>query len=229
MIQRTDVSDEMLMALADGELNDLDAARLRQRLANDPALADRYQAFAQTSAWLQDAFPPEPMPDRLIAAVLAAPDATAPAGNVVRFRQRFRSIPGWGMAIAASLLLGIGGFWTGRSSAPDGRGNSQILAVANLPTGVETRLPDGSTARVLASYETDIGLCRMIAQDSWRHIACRDGQSGEWDIALGVHSGEAGSFLPSSAIAVELIDRLLDDINAGPPLNLDEERRALAN
>lgn len=229
MTHTEDVSDAMLMALADGELNELDAARLRQRLAADPDLAARHLAFVQTRAWMQQAFPPEPVPDRLIATVLAGPDSAAPPANVVPLRRWFAPAPGWGMALAASLLLLLGGFWAGRSGAPQGIGADLALAAAELPTGAETRLTDGSTARVLASYATDLGLCRMIAQDSWRHILCRDGQSGIWDLALSVHSGEPGSFLPSSALAVQLVDQLLEDIDAGPPLDADEERRALAD
>jgi hypothetical protein len=227
MTHKDEVSDAMLMALADGELNDLDAARLRQRLAADPNLAARHEAFVRTSAWMKEAFPPAPVPDRLIAAVLNAPEPAVGVAGAVPLRRRFRQ-SGWGVALAASLLMGIGGFWAGRSSAPQGAGSGNpAVATAALPTGGETRLPDRSTARVLASYETDLGLCRMIAQDAWRHIACRDDQSGAWDIALSVHAGEDGRFMPSSAVAVELIDRLLDDVNAGPPLGDEEERRAL--
>lgn len=229
MTETDEVSDEMLMALADGELNDLDAARLRQRLAADPELAARHQAFVRTRAWMQQAFPPEPVPERLIDTVLNAPDTTARVADVIPLRRRFGGATGWGMALAASILLAIGSFWAGQARAPLGAGSSNIaLATAQLPTGAEARLPDGSTARVLASYATDLGLCRMIAQDSWRHVACRDDQSGAWEIAISVHSGEAGSFLPSSVMAVELIDRLLDEIEAGPPLDEEDERRALA-
>ena len=227
MTHQDEMSDAMLMALADGELNDLDAARLRKRLATDPDLADRYLAFAQTRSWMQDAFPPEPVPDRLIATVLKAPDTAVPTAEVVPLRRRLNSVPGWGMALAASLVLGIGSFWVGRTTVPQPGKFDPVLAMAQLPTGAETRLSDGSTARVLATYATDIGLCRMFAQDSWRHIACRDDQSGVWDVALSVHAGEVGSFLPSSAVAVELIDRLLDEIQAGPAMSADEERRAL--
>ena len=228
MTQSDAVSDEMLMALADGELNELEAARLRQRLAVDPVLAARHQAFVRTRAWMQEAFPPEPVPERLVAAVLNGAEGAGRAAAVIPMRRGFVRRAGWGMALAASLVLGLGGYWAGRSASPGlAPGDDVALATAAVPTGGEVRLADGSTARVLASYATDIGLCRMIAQESWRHVTCRDDRSGTWEIALSVHSGESGSFLPSSATAVELIDRLLDEIAAGPPMTGEEERRAL--
>lgn len=225
MTRPDEVSDEMLMALADGELNDRDAQSLYRRMNADPDLAARYADFVETRALMQDAFPPEPVPARLVQAVLQ--DRVVPT-NVVPLRKRALAVPGWGMALAASLVLAVGGFWAGRETAP------QVVAIANLgavtaglPTGAEIQLPDGTNARVLASYATDLGLCRMIAQDSLRHITCRDGATGNWALALSVQDAEAGSFLPASDIGVGLIDRLLDDIGAGPALTGDAERGAL--
>ena len=225
MTRADEVSDEMLMALADGELTETDAGRLHRRIQADPDLAARYADFVETRALLQDAFPPEPVPDRLIAAVL---QGGAAQDNVVPFRQRILVVRGWGMALAASLVLAVGGFWAGRESAPQMTAISNIGALTvSLPTGGEIPLPDGTTARVLASYDTDLGLCRMIAQDSLRHVTCRDTATGGWALALTVPSSEAGGFLPASDIGVALIDRLLDDIGAGPALTGDTERDAL--
>ncbi|GAA0306083.1 anti-sigma factor family protein [Rhodovulum strictum] len=220
------VSDEMLMALADGELNDTDAQRLHDRIDADPELARRYADFVETRALLRAAFPPEPVPAHLIAAVM---QGGAPRGNVVALRRRGLAAPVWGMTIAASLVLAVGGFWAGRSTAPTMAAGGTIGALtASLPTGAELTLPDGSTARVLASYETDLGLCRMIAQDGLRHVTCRDGQTGDWALALSIQAGGAGSFLPASDIAVGVIDRLLDEIGAGPALTGAAESRALS-
>lgn len=227
MTREDEVSDDMLMALADGELNDTDARHLRERLRVDPDLAARYADFAQTRALMQEAFPPEPVPERLIAAVMAG-EAPRAGGTVVPFRARVTAASGWGMALAASVVLAVGGFWAGRGTAPQTWGPTHVAtATAALPTGGETGLPDGSTARVLASFDTDLGLCRLIAQDSRRHVACRDGQTGQWSVALSVSAGDAGSFLPASDLPTGLIDRLLDDLGAGPALTPEEETRAL--
>ena len=50
-----DIDDETLMALADGEIDGAEAARLHARIAADPALAERYALFTQTSHWVKDA------------------------------------------------------------------------------------------------------------------------------------------------------------------------------
>jgi hypothetical protein len=226
MTRTEEVCDEMLMALADGELNDTDAQRLHRRIGADPALAARYAEFVETRALMQQAFPAEPVPDRLIAAVLQAGTAQA---TVLPFRKRLPVAAGWGLALAASLVLAVGGFWAGRGTAPVTVAGGSIGALtAGLPTGGELTLPDGTLARVLASYDTDLGLCRMIAQDSLRHVTCRDAASGGWALALTVQGAGTGGFVPASDIGVALVDRLLDDIGAGPALTGETERSALA-
>ncbi len=221
MTRPDEVSDDMLMALADGELNPTEADHLHRLIAGDPALAARYHDFTATRRLLQEAYPLEPVPDRLRDAVMADRDP-----NVVPFRRTVAPKTGWGMALAASLVLALGGFVAGRGIGPD-----QVdlaVATAALPTGAETVLPDGSTARVLASYDTSIGLCRLIGQDAMRHVICRDPQAGGWVTALSVDGGSADNFMPASDLSVAVIDGLLDSIGAGPSLDPVAERAALA-
>ena len=226
MTRAEEVSDEMLMALADGELNDLDARLLRKRIAIDPELAERFADFVETRAALQDAFPPEPVPARLIRTVLQAP---APQARVVALRKGFRAASSWGLALAASLLLAVGGFWIGRESGPQAVAALDLGAeTAALPTGGERLLSDGNQARVLASYVTDLGLCRLIAHGGLRHLTCHDAETSRWALALSVPDTGTESFLPAADIGVALIDQLLTDIGAGPALTVDAERGALA-
>jgi hypothetical protein len=220
MMRPEEVSDDMLMALADGELNQIDAERLRRAMEADPVLAARYADFAATRRLLQAAYPLEPVPDRLVAAV-----TKYSRSHVVPLRRPVSSLAGWGMAIAASIVLALGGFWIGRNTVP--MTDSVALATAGLPTGGEARLPDGSTARVLASYDTALGLCRLIGQEDLRHVICRNPQAGTWVTALSVHAGNADSFMPASDLGIGLIDRLLDDIGAGPALDAAAERALL--
>jgi hypothetical protein len=220
MTRPDEVSDEMLMALADGELNELEAQRLRRLIVADQSLAARYRDFATTRSLLQDAFPLEPVPDRLRTAVMAVGEP-----KVVPMRKSVTPVAGWGMALAASLVLAVGGFVVGRGTLPDEVDVAQ--ATATLMTGAESSLSDGSTVRVLGSYDTDIGLCRLIAQDDLRHVVCRDPQAGGWVTALSVEAGSADNFMPASDVSVAVIDRLLDDVGAGPALDPTEEGAAL--
>lgn len=218
-------TDEMLMALADGELDDATAVRLWDRIARDPDLAARFDRFAATGQALRMAYPPEPVPDHLIAAIMAAP-VGQPEGRVVAFRPRLRAAfqGSAGMALAASVLLavGLGGFLAGRIDAPATGGAPSLVAAADAlsatPTGGQADLPGGGTARALASYQTDLGLCRLIETDADRGILCRDDVS-PWALALAVPGGGADSYLPASDLGTGLIDIALDEIGAGAALD----------
>ncbi|MFN7222482.1 MAG: anti-sigma factor family protein [Paracoccaceae bacterium] len=234
MTQTEIVSDDMLMALADGELMDADARRLRTRIEADPDLMERFAVFAETRAVLQAAFPPEPVPQRLVQAVLAEPEAMS--ATVLPFARRPKMVmPAWGMALAASLVLAVGaaGFLVGQRAAPVlvAMGpEAAAVALATTPTGGEVTLSDGSVARALASYQTDLGLCRLIGTDSTRAVVCRSEAPAEagWVVALSVTAAQDESYLPASDLGTALIDQLLDDIGASAPLDGTAETQVLA-
>ncbi len=231
MTNNNEVSDEMLMALADGELRGADAERLSQLIDRDPLLAERFAAFAETRALLREAYPAEPIPDRLIQAVLRT-DAEE-ASTIVPLHRRVRPAGSiWGMALAASLVLavGFGGFLVGRGSVPGPVASDPIaaaaVALASLPTGAEVQLPDGQSARALASFDTELGLCRLIGIERARAVVCRS-EDG-WTTALSVAEGDGAAYLPASDVATGMIDAMLDSIGAGAPLAPEAERAALS-
>lgn len=218
-----DIDDETLMALADGKLPPDRARWLEAQVAANPALAARLALFTDTRQIVQAAMDPGPVPDRLIAAIERGPMA-----EVVQLRPRSR--PGWqSMALAASVAaLAVGAFLLGRIGAPDPQAPAQVaaLALADQLTGQTAALPDGTGARVLASYDTSAGLCRLnppagLAQ---RAVVYRSGAG--WDVALSV-AIEGGGFLPASDAATEIIDGFLDTLSAAEPLTPDQESAAL--
>jgi len=239
-----EVSDAMLMALADGELPHDEASALKARVAGDPVLAERYAVFAETRSALKAAYAANPVPDRLVRAILSAPLAAPEAAadftrrGVLRFRPGARrSASLWPVALAASLALavGIGGFLAGQVRAPGADGvvagpQAAAMALAGALTGATADLGGGRSARVLASFDTDLGLCRLIALEgsggaSERTLACRE--DAAWQVVLSVVSGGGEAFLPASDLAVATVDSFLDNIGAGPVLDPDEEARAL--
>jgi hypothetical protein len=232
-----DVSDDMLMALADDELNTTEAAALRRVIAADAVLAARYAVFLDTRHSLRAAFPPEPVPARLLAAAWQGAGSAGAETGVLPFAPRSRPArsalapPGW-LALAASLLLAVGAFWVGRGSAPDTvvAGDATVQAAMILSgrlTGEAVQLPDSTTARVLASFDTDLGLCRLIGVDGARHLTCRGDDADGWVTALSVATGEVEGYLPASDVINPVIDQMLDAIGAGPNLAPEEEARAL--
>lgn len=257
------VSDEMLMALADGELTGPDASKLMARIRANPDLAARYALFTDTAEALREAMDPGPVPDYLISAVLTAPTGQAEArngearntdaqntgaqntgaqnpvaSNVTPLRRKAATGPGqmvWPMALAASLVLavGVGGFLTGRSLAPAQAGHETAAsALAGTATGGSVTLADGSMARALGTFETDVGLCRLIAVDGSdghadRAVVCQ-ADDAIWRTALSVTEGGEGMFLPASDMAVGMIDDFLDGIGAGAAMAPEDEARVLA-
>ncbi|WP_065373247.1 anti-sigma factor family protein [Ensifer adhaerens] len=129
----TEFTDEILMAFADGELDEETTRRVEAALETDDELMARVAMFMETRAAASEALKPalaEPVPDELThkvramaVAAAAAKDAQrtadAPAAaveNIVAFRRPAdqatppqRSVSRLLMAMAASLLVVVGG------------------------------------------------------------------------------------------------------------------------
>lgn len=133
------ITDEILMAYADGELSPEESASLEAILSQDATLRLRLEPFVATRRELSDAFDAtlaEPIPEHLISAILRAP---VPAGYAEprarhseggRFRRALDAIGtalfpvgGLSLATAASVALiisvgALGGWLATRSGTP---------------------------------------------------------------------------------------------------------------
>jgi len=223
-----DVSDEMLMARADGELDGEDAKIIDARIARDPILRARYALFTDTAEALRAALVSGPIPIRLAHAV-----QTAPTERRTALPLPTRTIA-WPLSLAAALTLAIGLFWalTGGRNEPGALALPDVAqAMTTTLTGQSTNLTDGSRSRVLGTFETTQGLCRLVALDAeeqpkTRFVACH--VAGEWQVVLSVASGSGNGFAPASDEATDMIDRFLDSISSGPALSLGQERLELS-
>jgi hypothetical protein len=151
----TVVSDETLMAYADGELSTEETRQLDALLDKSPELRARLEPFALTGSSLADVFDQpmrEPVPERLLALIeghkSSKPPRTASAsspvipGEVTSFLNRALAaarefllpdgLPLGGAVAATALLIavGTGGYLAGRSGGED------IQAMAALKDGV---------------------------------------------------------------------------------------------
>ncbi len=196
------LTDETIMAYADGALPADEARAVEVALAADPALAARAEMFRRSRERTREALAPlaaEPVPDALTARVIAAAIASADTGHDVdsdggtvvafrpRSRQRWLPAGSWS-TLAASLALAVGvgaGYTIGSSDGPDGAvrtpplGSSALAAaLSTVPAGAETAV-DGDRFRAIASFRVDGGgLCREFEVDyadrsSVVAVACR--------------------------------------------------------
>ena len=165
------ISDEMLMAYADGELDGCDRAGIEDYLANSSDGAGRLAVFAATGRGLAGMFEQpmlEPVPKRLLDAIhLGAGGATV--GNVVAFeRPQRRAVAtvqrNWALLAASVAALAIAaGSYGFRSQPAAGEmfatklsPSSERIAVAELASALDGIRSRASAARVIAGTAVTI-------------------------------------------------------------------------
>jgi anti-sigma factor RsiW len=249
------VPDDILMALADGELDAAEAAALRARIATDPELAERFASFVETRALLEptDRAEREAVPPHLIAGVLravaeagaapvvahtaplAAAKSTAPAR--VSFAARF-AVP-----LAASIALVLGGV-AGYALRPVPEAGTRSAAlpapllalVQTQPSGTRhsVALEPGASATVTieATYAMEDGdVCREVSILGGGAQAVRETRlvcrrAGEWRTRLVVVDNAGDGFRPASA-AHDTVEHHLEGMGAKGRVSGDAERTLL--
>ncbi len=220
------VSDDMLMALADGELDPETAADLQAQLAADPVLRRRYDRFLRSAEAVRGLFADtlaDAPPEHLVAALRPAP---APEVS------RLRSWSTGALPLAATVALAAGlGFLLGQGTAGDpGAGLADLrtaaAALENSPTGEVLDLADGSRAAVLASFETATGPCRQFqlrnaGGEVWESLGCRTAEG--WHIALVLPQAAVGTYVPAEGAPSGALDAYLAALDASPPLGAEAE------
>jgi hypothetical protein len=242
------LSDEILMAFADGELEEPTAAAVATAMADDATVAKRIMDFQQSRRLSRSAFSMALTPDvtpELRAAVLAqvksyeaAGESKAPSDIKPLQNEWFRrKRPFMQMALAASvaaIALALGYFmgWQGRPG-PDG-----LIAQLESPlirhelnssaSGKDVELPFGRM-RVISTYRLPNGsLCREFrlqsSTESAEAVACRN---GEWNATFAMASAvNNAEYTPSGG--GDPVVAYLQSIGAVQPLVDEAEARALA-
>lgn len=167
-------SDIQLMAYADGELPTDEAAALTEALTADPALATRIEHFAASRRALKRAFAlPAATPLSPALQKRLAPEAATPMPR----RHRAR----WPLALAASLVLGLGAVIGHQLTRP--APDALSLALETMPSGEISRSAGGEIVALSTLAAEDGSLCREYersnAKGSQRGLACREPQ-GRW-------------------------------------------------
>ena len=226
----TDIDETMLIALVDGELDEVSRRRIERAVAEDPALVARLYMHVRLRERLADHYAPieaEPVPAAM-RALLQAEAKVVPFARPVAARRH-----AWmtGGAIAASLLLGLGiGHFSGGGDGPVAVEQGTMVAQGELASALETQLAsaqDGGSIRIGLSFRRKGGgWCRSFQGQAISGVACRQEQG--WQVQqLVPGSGPETAYRQASSGDARLmatVDALMD----GSPLDAAQEKAAKA-
>jgi hypothetical protein len=239
------LTDEILMAFADGELEEPVAAAVARVMAQDPAVARRVVEFQQSRRLTRSVYASNLAPDvpaELRAAISAQIEAYEAAGKAgerpepletKRLSAR-RAYP-MKMALAASFaaVAVAAGYFAGWQSQPEAGRFAHLedplvfRELSRLESGREAELPVGRL-RVISTYRLQDGsLCREFRLQSTSTatdaVACR---TDEWNVTLALaEPTKSAEYVPSSG--GDLVDAYLGNLGAGSPLEGEAEAKAL--
>jgi hypothetical protein len=227
------ISDEALMAFADGELPVEQSRRVAAALDADPVLARKLDRMRRAKAALEGAFSGQlevEVPARLLALFETSPRRGA---SVIAFPQTARRPLYW---LAAAACAGLA-FLAGKASIGDDammftQSDGAILARGSLDEALDRQAAGASAdARIqiaMSIADESGGYCRVFRLEASTGLAC--GQGGDWRIeALAASDGAAHSpnYETAAGAVPEAILSAANDRRAGDPLDADAERRAM--
>lgn len=251
MTSTGDFDDITLMRYADGELDAETSAAIERAMPEDEALVARIAAFDESRRQAKAAFAPlldEPVPEALTASVRALIDKqnvnAAPVADakIIDFPNRAQQPPArrWVLPLAASLaaaLLGsFAGYRLAGSPAEDSLSLAGVLGpqldatLLSIASGEQVALDNGALRAIATFRDAGGSLCREFELDragggTIVSVACR--QDGAWRLAFAAAAPAAnGGYAPASSL--EALDAYLSAIDAQPPLQQEDEKKALA-
>ena len=220
------IDDGLLMALADGELDEVTRARVERAVAEDPALEARLDVQRRLRARLAAHYAPaaqEEVPERLRAMLET---------NVVSFAPARRARPMWQSlaALAATLVIGLALGRTLTTPGPIGVERGTMVAQGALADALETQLasaqaPDAATRIGVTFNRADGRPCRTFDSAAVSGLACRGGDG--WQLMMtAAGSGRARGEFRQAGSASPLVLQAAQEAMAGAPLDAAAERRA---
>jgi hypothetical protein len=196
----TFISDETLMAYADGELDATEASRVRALVQASDTLQERLRRLRATDDLLKASVSTElDVPERFAALLADGPSSTgaspAAGARVMPLRTRGWARRYWlpmGAGIAAALLIVVTGNimtadrmpWLEQVDDGIALAGPVLAMMADTPSG-QSAVADGLEVKPIVSFVSADGrMCREAhVQDSEmasRILVCRDGAENEW-------------------------------------------------
>jgi hypothetical protein len=246
------ISDETLMAYADGELDAAARAAVESAMRSDPQIEKRVAQHQALRLKVQAAYSTElseAIPERLLRAARGVPSRQG--GNVVNLQEARAAMerstpraalrrPPWQSAgaLAASLIVGVavGFFMWGRGQSPLALGpGGALVARGTLAQALSTQLASGqsssSSVRVEVSFLAKSGeYCRTFSlsgEASPSGLACRHGD--EWQVqtlARGTAAGGDSEYRTAGSGLPASILKSVEGQIAGEPLDQAGEKAA---
>lgn len=240
------ISDEVLMAYADGELDTSTRTQVEDAIAADPQIARRvaeHKALRDMLRSTYDKVLDEPVPDRLLATARQRP--AAQTGVVVPLRPRKRaqtpSLPYWG-AIAASFVVGALVWHFGAQlylPAPIAERNGQLLAAGVLDKALSSQLVQEQAAQsavqIGVSFRSKGGnYCRTFQLrdgNSLAGLACREADKWRLQVLAQGESSPPGQpqFRPAGSSMPAAIAQAVEQSIEGEPMDAQAEATARTN
>lgn len=221
------ISPELLATYADGELDEMTAARVQRAIADNPELARDFAKLTELRSMLAARFDPilaEPVPERLStpiqdAAKVVSLAAARQARQSLWQRPQFQL--GAGAAIAASLVVAV--LIGGRGSMPQGYADRQLATALDGTLSGQTT-PDGT--RLLISFRNGEGAaCRGFAAQTVGGIACHDDRGWKLKVLGGADAQQTTQYRQAGSADLAVM-AAAQDMAAGPALDAAAERAA---
>lgn len=224
-----DLTDELLCAYLDGELDGETRARVDRSLEQDPGARVRLDRLRTADAWLRRAVPEsssnfaDPLAERILSEKSFA-------------RRRLdRLTPFVPVALAAGIagiVIGISMTTSNLGTSLDFAGKAPSNGIANaldsLQSGATTKVGDGDVRMVLSFRSSDGRYCRVFAttqaKQSAEGLACRE-EAGWQVVAWDGTSVRADGFRPAGSHA--LMDSTMERIGGTVSISLDQERQLI--
>ena len=247
------ITEEMIMAYADGELDAAGRAEVEAAIAEDADIGRQVEAHRKLRASFAGAFGAmldEPVPERLVTAARRAPGPSSP-GVVVelaKFRAKpeapaARPFPRWAPMglLAATVVVGVmmGRAWLSAPAPPLALGaNGQMAAQGALASALNDQLASSGATGVRpvvigVSFKSSAGqYCRTFQLNQGAGLAglaCRQAQV--WAVPLAMASPAQAQTTGYRTAASETPAPVLDAVQSlivGAPLDAKAEAAAKA-
>lgn len=228
MTREPHISDEMLIAYLDGELDEADMATVDAALGEDPTLVDRLEAHAALADRVRAAYAPvvdEPVPAALANLVQPA------AANVVSFPERRKPLPNyaWWGAMAATLVVAVMLF--GRELTAGGPIGAGMMARGDLAKALTVQASNDSKGEVAIglTFKDQSGrYCRTFAANRMAGLACREGEGWQVEVAARQATAPGTEFRQAASATPAPVLTRVDELIAGEALDAEQEKKALA-